>query len=336
MNGETDFFEVQPGEKFACLVFSAFDLRRLNGPGTVALGNGCWLSDEVPARLPFPLDEWWRCQLGEFVIDQLERWSNFVLLVKQPSLRPKILDDENHLLSRRVEFLLWGLTMSAGVPTFGFDRLISGGVGNDGSRIGVGAMQPFYRSGGLGNPEAGADDLRRATSFVERIQEIFRQKQRDRKLYWRIASGFNALRLGVCSPDAEVRLHQFVRAIESFLPPSVWGQDDFARRVSILMRSPDDPTTSELLKEIYRLRNKAEHHEHFEEAMLSGSVPEETANRRLRQAEALCRELYRRFFMGDPDFLTVYRDTGTIEDLWSDHAIVHAKWGTPFDLQAIR
>lgn len=143
------------------------------------------------------------------------------------------------------------------------------------------------------------------------------------------------MRLGVHSPDTEVRLHQFVRAIESFLPPSAWGQDEFARRASILLRNPDDPATGELLKEIYRLRNKAEHLEHFEEARLSGSIPEETATRRLRQAEALCRELYKRFFVDAPDFLTLYRDTGTIENLWSDHAIVRTKWGAPFDLQAI-
>lgn len=167
MQVETNLFEVQSGEKFACLVFSAFDLLRVNAHGTVALGNGCWISDEVPAKLPFPLDEWWRSQLGKFVVDQIDHWSNFVLLVKQPSLRPKILDDENHLLRVRVEFLLWGLTISAGVPTFVFSRLISGGVGEDGPRISVGSMQLFHRSGGLGKPEADTDDMRRAVTFME-------------------------------------------------------------------------------------------------------------------------------------------------------------------------
>lgn len=333
MPAGNNLFEIRPGEKFACLVFSSFSLVRVDGPGIETFGDGYWVSDEFPVKLPFPLDDWWRRQLGEFVVNQLEHRSNFVLLVRRPSSQPRILNDENHFLKRRVEFLLWGLAISAGVPTFEFARLISGGVDKDGTRIGVGSLQPFRQSGGLGNPEAGADDLRNAVAFVERLEEILRQKQSDVKRYWRIVGGFEAFRHGVSSPNAEVRLHQFVRAIESFLPPSAWGQDEFAKRASILLRDPK--TANELLKEIYRLRNKAEHLEHFEEAKLSGEVPEEIANRRLRQAEVLCREYYKRFFIRGHDFLTVYCDTGTIEDFWSNPDTVRAKWSEPFDLEAI-
>ncbi len=45
---------------------------------------------------------------------------------------------------------------------------------------------------------------------------------------------------------------------------------------------------------MYRLRNMSEHHRPFAHAVGSAA----TADRRLRHAEILCRELLRRFFVG--------------------------------------
>jgi hypothetical protein len=86
MPAGNNLFEIRPGEKFACLVFSSFSLVRVDGPGVETFGDGYWVSDEFPVKLPFPLDDWWRRQLGEFVVNQLEHRSNFVLLVRRPSV----------------------------------------------------------------------------------------------------------------------------------------------------------------------------------------------------------------------------------------------------------
>src|SRR6185437_11317060 len=106
--------------------------------------------------------------------------------------------------------------------------------------------------------------------------------------------GLSAFRSAVFAPEGEVRLHQFVRTVESFLPPQVFGENAFAKHAERFLADSD---SNKLLREMYRLRNKSEHHLHFEAAELSGSVPEATANLRTHQAETLSRELFRRSFV---------------------------------------
>jgi hypothetical protein len=319
-----DSFPIEPGERFACIVFSGFDLAFAGVPALMRLGRGRWASD----TLPFSLDDWWRDQLGKIVVERLEKYSNFVLTSKASGP-----DEDEKLLFNRVKWLLWGIAISAGIPTFELARAIFGQVGEGVPRIHVGSVPSLFRSYGLERSKAEPDDLMRAARFAERIEEIYRRKREHPLLYWRALSGFTAFRLAAQTPHGESRLHQFVRAIESFLPASVFGEKKFAEYGMTFLSQHDE--SAELLGEMYRLRNKTEHHEHFEEARLSGSVPEETANRRTRQAEAMCRELFRRLFTQGAGFLDWYRDTSAIERFWGDPAFVRDEWGSPFDLQSV-
>jgi hypothetical protein len=311
-------------EKFACVAFSGFDLAFADVPALTRLGRGRWASD----TLPFSLDDWWRDQLGKIVVERLEKYSNFVLTLKASGP-----DEDARFLLNRVEWLLWGIAISAGIPTFELARAIFGRVGQGVSRIHFGSVPSLFRSHGLERPRAEPDNLVQGARFADRIEEMYRRKREHPRLYWRALSGFTAFRLAAQTPQGESRLHQFVRAIESFLPPSVFGEKKFVEYGKTFL--PEGDELAEILGEMYRLRNKTEHHEHFEDARLSGSIPEETANRRTRQAEALCRELFRRLFTESAGFLDWYGDTSAIEQFWGDPAFVRDIWGTPFQLQSV-
>jgi hypothetical protein len=95
------------------------------------------------------------------------------------------------------------------------------------------------------------------------------------------------------------------------------------------MLSGSDSTSIGALKELYRLRNKAEHHEYFEDAGLLAPIQEEAAWFRTWQAEVLCLELYRRLFTKSSAFLNAYLDSAAIESFWANGA-VQTEWGAPF------
>ena len=74
----------------------------------------------------------------------------------------------------------------------------------------------------------------------------------------------------------------------------------------------------------------SEHHRPFAHAV--GSA--ETADRRLRQAETLCRELFRRFFADLPAFQIHFRDNSSLKCFWEDTPMLDRAWGPKLDLNA--
>jgi hypothetical protein len=72
-----------------------------------------------------------------------------------------------------------------------------------------------------------------------------------------IAASSAAFIAGLRAELADVRLHQFVRAAESFLPSAAWGAAAFVEHARSFVSENPDPAT--LLMELYRLRNVAEH-----------------------------------------------------------------------------
>src|SRR5258705_901580 len=67
----------------------------------------------------------------------------------------------------------------------------------------------------------------------------------------------NALVAGRRAYAADVRLHQFVRAVEGLLPAEAWGRDAFVDYAVTLVSEAPDPVP--LLRDLYQLRNIAEH-----------------------------------------------------------------------------
>jgi hypothetical protein len=325
-------FEVQPSEKFACMVLSGLLLRfqrRSHEPHY--LGRGCWAS----ANLPFKLDDWCIRQLGEFIVGQLRMASDPVLTAKLSTLRPDLLDAENQLLCGRLRFLFWGMAAVVGVPSFASGWLLSGARTASGCELrDVRCMPPFYSTEGTAQPDATVDDLRRTVRLAGRLEKMRQERKADDGRYYRLASGLGAFDAALQAHQAAARHHQFVRTIESFLPPSVFGQKEFSQYAGRLLSA--NPRTDGVLRQMYELRSAAEHHRRFDTRALSGVAnAEAVAMQRTRQAEAFARELFRRFFAENEDCLRHFKDDDALNSLWSNTGELKRIWGRPFDIHAI-
>ncbi len=324
-----------------------------------------WLSKEPP----FDVDAAVQQQAGEFVAKKLTREEqtgcNVMITAKRcaPQLWHPFQEGEQD--RRRVRYFLYGLATWLGIPQFEEGLLFIGR--GDNTRASMCYGVPERRSEGSasllwshsrGLAEQSRQELDRivsstretgqwslddriasAVKFAERLKQIIdcheSDYERGRKppRYWRVNSGVVAFLEACRSRLFHGRIHQYVRAIESFLPSNAWGEGQFVKKSSILCGS--DQQTREALKEMYRLRSKAEHHEHFEDARLTGSVPEETAWLRAWQAEVLCLELYRRLFTESSAFMDVYQDSDPISRFWQDDRAVRKEWGAQFRLAGL-
>lgn len=321
---------VEPGEKFGCLAFRLFTLQHPL-PGEMDLGYGCWA---LPGP-PVPIDARWRSWLGELETEQIGK-ANVVLFAKMPSLAPATLDDENSVLLARVEYLLWGIIIAAGIP--GYDHAVSFSGVNRGAGPevrSVGHPQEIFSTVGIPAATVTLGHIAESCNIITRLEEM-QQERMLAGLYKRLMRGFNAFIVGLRAEPPDVRLHQFVRAVESFLPSDAWGQYEFVRHVKDFVTDVPDPT--DLLRELYQLRNVAEHHGDLDRGLPNvphGQRPQ-VADRRVRQAEGLIRALYRRLFAARSGYLHFFRDDTSISRFWADPEWVRrALWGPPFDIHAV-
>jgi len=326
-------FEINDGETFACLAFKNYCPMPIAGPDPVHLGDGNWLSKS----LPFPLNERCRGQLGKHAAQELER-ANLVLVAKRVPSVPDVPPTDANIDVRRVTYLHYGLAVWACIPKYQDAILLLGGHDDGGVGVVEGERQYLFHGSCEAAKNAAVvlapmERLEAAVDFAVRLEGINAAHEADYKTgakppkFWRVISGVTAFLDACRSYRYEVRMHQYVRAIESFLPPSVSGAKSFAEKASLLC------TPKNALEEMYRLRNKAEHHEYFEDAKLCGGKPEDAARSRVSQAEALCVELYRRLFTKNADFLRLYETGASIENFWSNDSLVRKQWGEPFVLQ---
>jgi hypothetical protein len=322
-------FEVNIGEKFASWVFCRSDLRLPDSLPATEVGRDLWVVSSGN-ELPFKLDDRWRHQLGDIVANNLEKEFSFCLTAKQPSESPRILDVETSLLERRVWFFTWGIVLSVGALQSNLARIVSGGRGEEGFRLKLATPDHFVRLRGLPRPTAQIEDFLRAARFTERAGSMEAERESDAQLYWRAFSGLDAFQTAVKSQLAHVKMHQFVRAIESFLPSKASGEKPFSEYCKNLC-----PRNETELGEMYRLRNMSEHHRPFAHAFGSGTDHASTADRRLRQAEVLCRELFRRFFVDLSDFQIHFRSESSLKRFWKDTSTLDRAWGAKLDLNGI-
>jgi hypothetical protein len=365
MNGT---FEIQPGECFGCLALKGrtFQSHTFQGAPWCELlkdlsvplhaRDDYWLSKEPP----FAVDGEVKRQFGEFVVEKLNA-NVLVLTAKRRAPRPYHPLEDGKEERQRVTYFQSGLAIWLGIPHFDEAVLLIGRRDENRTHVLPLALRPGFwgsvsdlwsHSTGLiqaarqrltgvvsRTSEAAqwslVERIGLAVEFARRLKQIIDSHEEDyatgRKppRYWRMNSGVAAFLEACRSRLYHVRIHQYVRAIESFLPPTAWGEKQFADKAGVL--SGTDQQTANALKEIYRLRNKAEHHEYFEDAQVSGSVAEQTAWLRAWQAEVLCLELYRRLFTKSSVFINAYSDSDSIKSFWANGA-VQAEWGVSFPL----
>ena len=293
------------------------------------------------SKLEFlPPDEIWQRAFGEAINGP---WQ-FVLLKRFPQsefLPPKDLYDPF------VSFMT-GLAIATGeVPTFGNAFIFRGPKYTSYFDVSpqilapIAVAQPFSdrfctRSGKF---NVSLDNLCTASHFPKRLSSLLerRDQRNDPKYCWRVWHGIGALSQGMRLYYGEDRIHQFIRAIESFLPSDVKGADKFSERVSEIVGN-DPRYTQDKLKQMYNLRSASEHHFRFEDherfQSISG-ISVAMAESLATDAEKLCLEFYRRLFLqiGENEFFSMYGTTdvqdqawrfGTIKQMWkkaSDESI---------------
>ncbi len=282
------------------------------------LGNGL----SVGSNIPVAIADFWRDALGTVKSEQLED-ANVVLLTITPSDTPYENGGANRPLLNRVQYLHWAITLAAGVSSYESAILLTGGRGAEGPRVRfVGNAQEIYPTGDHLAPAVTLADLHLASTITHAIEAIH-QGATLFGPYWRILSGFDAFLSGLRSPRFHIRLHQFVRAIEAFLPPTAVGAAAFTDRATTFLAGPPPAGAAGavILQQLYRLRNAAEHHRDLSYALDDLPEPDRVlvANRRVRQAETLARVLYRRL-------LTM--PTATREH-WMSDASISAFWTRP-------
>lgn len=317
---------VKTGEKFACLAFCRFN------PAPVLLGpydfgRGRWA---LPG-LPVPMDDRWRAWLGEIESGQLEQ-TNLALLAVEKSAQPLLIgpEREDNPLRARVQYLHWGIVIVAGVSAYEHAVVVRGGDEGTGPVVRqIGYPKDIYPTGQDYAHGVSIDDLAEAAGIATQLESI-QTKVDTEGGYRRLMRGVNAFVAGLRSHLADDRLHQFVRAVESFIPPTAWGADQFAAHVKTFL--PDTPDPTEILKQMYQLRNAAEHLRDLDWGLPTALASDRqwVAMLRLRQVEALCRMVYRKLFMLKTDYLEHFRDDESITQFWSQPR----DWGEPFNMSA--
>lgn len=326
-------FELHPGDDFACLTYLGYWPMPLICANPVHLNDGYWLSK----TLPFPLDKRCQEQLGEHTTRKLKS-ANLVLMAKTARIDDAGSPTDPNATPRRVTYLQYGLGVWAGVQRYDEAILITGVHGGDYTSMVEGARQHLFHGSFKmllhpasplteGDTVIDMERLQSSAKFAGRLERITSDHTADATRFWRVVSGVAAFLSACRSYTYEVRIHQYVRAIESFLPKSVFGHKKFAEKAGLLC-CPDQNTT-DALDQMYKLRSKAEHHEHFEEA---GICDNKVARLRALQAEALCVELYKRLFTKSDFFFSLYQNNQTIDDFWSDDSKVKKEWGSAFQL----
>lgn len=349
----TQDFLVPPNEDFACIVFSEFQVSGCRFPADffsspVLMGRNIWISN----RPPFTIDQEWKRWMGEIFSNRIENGiGSFVLtaFAENPS-------ETSEILLNRINLVLWGFAIVIGIPTFMSADTVYGHIQENtsvqsGISIGFGLTHlyptpPFLPRSGRGflPNEITQDELHQAIQFatyMEKIEQTIEQErsklgipinQSFTSLFVRPKGGFLALQSGMTSSFMPERLHQFARAIESFVPAKVRGRTDFARYLKDLL--VHDANNEKTLLQIYDLRSAQEHIRPFDKRALQDETdPDSVAWQRTRQAEGFAREMFKRFF-SETDHLSHFRDESALESFWSNGDVMHA-WGSPFDLQGI-
>ena len=255
-----------------------------------------------------------------------------MLFAHNVSATPEVLDAENEALRQQVLCLCYALFL---IEVFHYDGglILSGAnVGGTVSVRQVSQLERFYRPNGAKTVRLTHAELLTAARAAAGMQSV----HAGHGHHGRLRKGFHAWLRGMMESHGEERLHQFVRAVEAVvMPPKGRSTNIFAHRCQ-LFAGNTAPAVS-LLKELYELRNSAEHHNPFTQVL--GAYPtgdhERIALRRAYQAQVLASDVYRRIFL-DPQLLAHFSADASISAFWATPWAqqVHA-WGAASDLDAL-
>jgi len=308
-----------PNGKFCCFALQTRVSESITGP--IPLASNIYATTEKP----FHIDEWWRQQLGDLEIANIDRCSLF--LTAQTSSAAVDVPQLNGLLhSYYYALLLQGV---------GYVRegiLLGGESSASGMRVtSIGWLAKYHEPWKVLPKDVNREHLEATHDLVESIETIYTQTKTDQ--YLRLRKGFNAFLSGIRFNEAHNRLHQFVRAIDGVIKPKKGeGTNKFKYRCGFF--AGRTPQRTRLLEELYDLRSAAEHLNPLDDN-LSTYAPHERENikaLRTYQAELLAAFVYRKI-LTTPSFLSNFIDDASIDQMWKQNASqLIALWGNTIDL----
>ncbi len=281
-------FDLPLNHKFACIALE-------NAGVDPALRDPLNLGGDLQIIFepPFPLGGVWTEWLGSLQIEQLER-SNMVLIAHRLSAAPGVLDGENAALRQQVLSLCYAMFL---IEVFHYDSgLVFTGADVDGAPNvrQVSRLERFYRPNRVTIARLSHANLMSAARVAAGMQTVHSGTGQS----LRLRSGFHAWVRGMMEYQGDERLHQFIRSVEAVvMPPKGNGTAIFAHRCQLFAgtSAPVQP----LLKELYKLRNAAEHHNLFTQVLAPypAAQHERIALERTYQSQALASDVYRRIFL---------------------------------------
>lgn len=319
-------FALPVSHKFACVALENAGVDpTLQNP--LNLGGNLQIIFEPP----FPLGGVWQGWLGSIEVEHLER-SNIVLIAHQASSSPDVLDHENEDLRQQVVSLCYAIFL---IEVFHYDSgliLTGANVGGTVNVRQVSRLEKLYRPNHVAIARLDQANLLSAAQVANGMRAV----HAGRGLCLRLRSGFHACLRGLMEYQGDERLHQFIRAVEAVvMPPKGKGTGVFAHRCQLFAgtSAPVRP----LLRELYELRNAAEHHNLFTQVLAPypATQHERIALERTYQSQVLASEVYRKIFHS-PMLQTHFSTNTAIEAFWAlPWAQQVYAWGAPIDLASI-
>jgi hypothetical protein len=309
------------GEKFALIGLQvATDKSVLNGP----VAEGC----EAYTSLKLDMPGHWREWLGTLRVEDIEA-STLILVSRQSSKNPKVLDGENQTLSRKVGWWLTGLQLACPLSVYE-DPIQAGGCLTDGEldvRT-VGTLSRFQDSIIDMRAKVTVEHLVDAAGTVAVFERLMAS---PRPHLWRLMRCLEIYQKARTLRDPMDRIHQFVRCIEGFLATTTGNsRARFKSRTELFI----GPSHHEMMGAIFDKRSEVEHLHEDE------SLAEFDRVKRLEisQMEVMVSELTRHILhraFSDPNLALRLGSKTLLEEFWGLEATERqAIWGAPYDLMS--
>jgi len=291
---------IATGNKFAVIAVPDSTAGYAPAP-VIPLGDGFAVSHALPGTAL----ETWRERLGGIHIEELEKTGLFLWSYRESST-PRMTDNESRQLEKDVHRLYMGLLM--GVSNFSNGRLtaISGGNDGGGARVSTLITYPStWRTPGSSCPPLTISRLRLAAQLAKAL------RQHTDKPDHRAIRALRAFRQAAEARTLDMRLHQFVRSIDSFL--NSHDAKQFAKRLGRVCAG----RSKGALDELYGIRSGIEHmHGPFKRMRKNprGGRLLRLAHR-CTQAEAIARYMLQTYFLR-PSLWPTFEQVPDIDAFW--------------------
>lgn len=239
-------FNLQPNEKYGLIVIPKVQISD-SLEEEIHLEPDYWIFRKPKFNLP----ESWKKWLGSLVTDRLEK-ADFFLICKEICKAPKILDEDNERLKKRIFDFYMGLLISVSALYHDDHFVLTGAhLGDEVDVRQIGDYkQPIYIPGSS-YEEIDLSHLNKAA----RLAKILREIQQIGK-YSHLIHVIRTFYLAIIDDKADSAFHQFMRCIEGLiLPEQGKTKKQFISRTELFIGSKHH----KLMGFLYDIRSAVEH-----------------------------------------------------------------------------